>query len=99
MGLAIVGGEPARARALASAFLAQSVAAVTIGDGDEPGSVPHLACDPGSAEQLGRCLARAEDTMGEVPAVVRLGIRSQQSVRGELVSMNYADWTARTVDP
>jgi 3-oxoacyl-[acyl-carrier protein] reductase len=95
--VALVGGEPRVAHALAAALADRDASVITIGDG--PDGDDHLTCDPSSAVQIQQCLSTAETRLGEPPALIRLAMRSAQAAAGELASMNLADWRSRAEEP
>jgi 3-oxoacyl-[acyl-carrier protein] reductase len=99
--VAIVGGDPGLATALAAQLDARATHVVTINDGEPAttAAIRQLRCDTGSAEQIEDRLAAAESMLGETPMLIRLGIRSTQSVATELASLSLDEWVARSEAP
>lgn len=99
--VAIVGGHPGVAGAVASQLDARGLPVVTISsDADSTTRrIRNLQCDPTSASDVGSKLAEAERLLGIVPALVRIAIRSEQSTAGDLAATTLEDWSARVESP
>jgi 3-oxoacyl-[acyl-carrier protein] reductase len=98
--VAIVGGDAGVATSLAAQLIARGTTTVTITDSaSTTDESMNLSCDPASAADVRACLVGAESILGESPAVIRLGIRSAQSVATDLASLSLAEWITRSEVP
>jgi 3-oxoacyl-[acyl-carrier protein] reductase len=96
--VAVVGGDSHLAAALADRLREAGASVVTIGDSLDTGD-GQLQCDLSSTEAIADCLTSAESTLDSQPAVVRLGMRTAQSVVTELATLTIDEWALRAEAP
>jgi 3-oxoacyl-[acyl-carrier protein] reductase len=98
----IVGGEPTVSSGVAQQLTGQGQSVVTISDGSDPAAAydaQHRQCDLASADALVSELEATAATLGETPALVRIGLCAAQERRADLVTIDLDQWVARAEAP
>jgi 3-oxoacyl-[acyl-carrier protein] reductase len=99
--VAIIGGDPIVAAALAVCLEQRGTSVVTVGDASSTadGAAQHLSCDLSSASDVQRRLDEAEAILDAQPAMIRLSVRLAQSTAAELTSLTVDEWESRAETP